>query len=132
VTTKEVGPVKEITEANQFLIAGVEIQNKEFEEIGKADYDEWDNFVFLQPIGQVNEEWILLYNCSTADIFCNNKLLTNIRTSKKTLEIHCNDGTKLIAKEGTLRNYQTVWYSKDAIANILSFSRKQVHRGETR
>jgi hypothetical protein len=86
----------------QFLIAGEEIQNEEFEEIGKADYDEWDNFAFLQPSGQVNKDWILLDNCSTADIFCNKKLLTNIKISKKTLKIHCNAGTKLITKEGTL------------------------------
>jgi hypothetical protein len=26
---------------------GEEIQNEEFEEIRKVDYDEWDNFVFL-------------------------------------------------------------------------------------
>jgi hypothetical protein len=49
-------------------------------------------------------------------------LLTNIKASKKTLKIHCNDGTKLIAMEGTLRNYGTVWYYKDAITNILSLS----------
>jgi hypothetical protein len=121
-TANEVGHVKEITEANQFLIASEEIQNEEFEEIRKPDYDEWDNFAFLQPSGQVNKDWILLDNCSTADIFCNKKLLTNIKTSKKTLKIHCNDGTKLITKEGTLRNYGTVWYSKDAIANIMSLS----------
>jgi hypothetical protein len=117
-----VGPVKEITEANQFLIAGEKIQNEEFEEIGKADYDQWDNFAFLQPSGQVNKDWIILDNCSTADIFCNKKLITNIKTSKKTLKIHCNAGTKLITKEGTLRNYGTVWCSKDVIANILSLS----------
>jgi hypothetical protein len=66
----------------------------------------------------VNKEWILLDNCSIADIFCNKKLLTDIKPSKKTLKIHYNARTKLVTMEGTLRNYGRVWYSKDAIENM--------------
>jgi hypothetical protein len=64
----------------------------------------------------------LIDNCCTADIFCNKKLLTDIKPSKKTLKIHCNTGTKLVTMECTLWNYGRVWYSKEAIANILSLS----------
>jgi hypothetical protein len=70
----------------------------------------------------VNKDWILLDNFSTAYVFCNKKLLTDIKPSKNTLNIHCNAGTKLVTMEGTLRNYGTVWYSKYAITNILSLS----------
>jgi hypothetical protein len=61
-TAKEAAPAKEVTEAKLFLIAGEEIPKEGFEEIRKADYDEWDNFAFLQPSGQVNKDWILLDN----------------------------------------------------------------------
>jgi hypothetical protein len=121
-TVKEAAPAKEVAEAKQFLITGEEIPNEGVEEIRKADYDEWENFAFLHPSGQVNKDWILLDNCSTADIFCNNKLLTDVKASNKTLKINCNAGTKLLTMEGTLRNCGTVWYSKDAIAKIPSLS----------
>jgi hypothetical protein len=64
----------------------------------------------------------LLDNCSTTDICCNKKLLTNIFPSDTTLKIHCNAGTKEVNQVGTLKNYGTVWYSDSAIANILSLS----------
>jgi hypothetical protein len=70
----------------------------------------------------VEKDWILLDNCSTADIFGNKKLITDIKPSKKTWKIQCNAGTKLVTMEGNIRNYGTVWYSKDAIVIILSLS----------
>jgi hypothetical protein len=64
----------------------------------------------------------MLDNCSTTDIFCNSKLLTNIRLSNKTLKIHCNAGTREVNQVGTLENCGTVWYSDSAITNFLSLA----------
>jgi hypothetical protein len=86
------------------------------------NYDNWEEFNFHQSNLKVNPAWILLDNCSTTDMFCNKKLLTNIRPSDTMLKIHCNAGTKEVNQVGTLKNYGTVWYSDSAIANILSLS----------
>jgi hypothetical protein len=38
------------------------------------------------------------------------------------LKVHCNAGTKVIKHVATLKNYGTVWFNKQGIANILSMS----------
>jgi hypothetical protein len=94
--------------------------------VGDAnDYTNWEEFNFHQSDRKVNPAWIIFDNCSTTDILCNKKLLTDIRPSKKTLKIHCNAGTEEVNQVGTLRNYGTVWYSASAIVNI---SRAQVKK----
>jgi hypothetical protein len=92
------------------------------EERSAYSYDNWEEFNFHQSNRKVNPAWILLYKCSTTDIVCNKKLLTNIQPSHTTLKIHCNTGNKEFNQVGTLKNYGTVWYSDSAIANILSLS----------
>jgi hypothetical protein len=73
--------------------------------------------------GTVNKDWILLDSQSTTDVFCNPRLLSNIRKSETEIVIHCNAGAKKVNMKGMLKNYGEVWFSPDGIANILSLAR---------
>jgi len=67
----------------------------------------------------IPKSWILLDCQSTVDVFSNNKLITNIRESKRVITLHCNAGKVYVTQKGDLRGYGTVWYYPDGIANIL-------------
>jgi hypothetical protein len=64
-----------------------------------------------------------LDNQSTVDVFCNGRLLENIRKVNKTMNIKCNAGVTRTSWVGDLPGYGEVWYNKAGIANILSLSK---------
>ena len=77
----------------------------------------------------INQNWVLLDSQSTIDVFCNPRLLSNIRTitNRPPLRIHCNAGTTYTNQVGDLDGYGTVWYHPTGIANILSLFRVAQH-----
>jgi len=97
---------------------------------GQFNDDDFEGIVFVQSdvVCNVQEKagipntWILLDSQSTVDVFCNPRLLNNIRDAKRQLILHCNAGTTIVTKKGDLKGYGTVWFHPQGIANILSLS----------
>jgi len=99
--------------------------------MGFGDLDEEDEeeeFLFYtnpckHSSNIVSQNWVVLDNQSTIDVFQNKNLLTNIRDSGKMLKIHCNVGVATTSLVGYLPGYGEVWFYEKGIANILSLSR---------
>lgn len=70
----------------------------------------------------INQIWILCDNESTVDIIKNKNMITNIRNTKKLIEITGIGGTKIrVNQVGDLFGYGTVYYHPEVSANIISF-----------
>ena len=63
---------------------------------------------------------ILLDSGSTIDIIGNEKFVENVRDSDTYIDVGTNGGDIRVTKEATLKNYGTVSFDKNIIANILS------------
>jgi hypothetical protein len=59
---------------------------------------------------------------STVSVFNNRHLLSDIRTSPRTLGVHTNGGTQLSTQMGHVKNFGHVWFNPNSLANILSIA----------
>jgi hypothetical protein len=66
---------------------------------------------------------ILLDSQSTMDLFCNPNLVQNVKKSKDVMKLQSNGGTMKVNHKASINGYDNkVWFSKDAITNIIALS----------
>ncbi|GKY91458.1 hypothetical protein MPSEU_000118100 [Mayamaea pseudoterrestris] len=99
----ESAPAAEASGAQHFTL-GSEEDSDDDDEIG---------YMFAQPPKSkvnISKKAVLLDNQSTVDLFCNAKMLTNIRPVPTWMVIKCNAGTVRTNMMGDLEGYGPVWW----------------------
>jgi len=91
-----------------------------------ADADAVDyGFTFTLLDGRydlIPSSWVLLDSQSTVSVFRNKRLLSQIRESMQHMKVFTNGGTQTSSMVGEVRNFGTVWYNPQSLANILSLA----------
>ena len=87
------------------------------------------NVVECQKAGLIKDGWILLENQSTVNIFCDKRMLRNIRKASCWMYIHYNADKVSTDLIGDLPGFGPVWYHKNGIANILSLTKVERMKG---
>jgi len=81
------------------------------------------DFTFTSVVGSremtIPKTWVLLDSQSTVSVFCNAKLLQNIRPCTILLVVLTNGGHQVSTQVGEVHNLGTVWYNPQSLANIL-------------
>ena len=62
-----------------------------------------DVLCFIQEKSSIPRSWILMYSQSMVDVFCNPRLLSNIRDTKCTLTLHCNAVNAVVIQKAVLK-----------------------------
>ena len=86
---------------------------------------EVSDFTFTQFLSRhelIPSSWVLLDSQSTVSVFKNPNFLTNIRRSNSQLKVHTNGGTQILSLVGDIKNFGTVLYNPDSLANIFSLA----------
>jgi hypothetical protein len=84
---------------------------------------DWDS-IYMFAIGtSMMRECLLLDNQSSVHVFCNREYVDNIRAAERELSLKSNGGTLPISDIANFNGFEeAVWYSNDAMTNILSLS----------
>lgn len=75
---------------------------------------------FFQPRNLNMHEAVLLDSQSSVDLFCNPRMVTNIRKSSHPMKLSTNAGVCTVDMVADIPNYGTVWFSPKAMTNIFS------------
>ena len=70
----------------------------------------------------ISKKWLLLDNESSTHIVCLPELLTDIKETDEELELQTNGGVLKTKKKGYMHGIGWVWYSPEAITNVLSMA----------
>jgi hypothetical protein len=121
-TTKQLGKaMTQVTEAVQ------DFRNDDMDSIGGQSHAQLGRIVlggsgvaFASSATSIRE-YVLLDSCSSDNVFCNSRLVSNVRRGERQLNLESNGGYLPISDIANFEGFkQPVWFSKKAITNILS------------